>query len=54
MARVLIADDLSPAAVAVLEDRGILVDVRTGLGEGDLCAVVGDYDGMEARSAGVR
>ena len=26
MARVLIADDLSPAAIAVLEDRGILVE----------------------------
>ena len=51
MARVLIADDLSPAAVAVLEDRGILVDVRTGLGEGELCAVVGDYDGLAVRSA---
>jgi D-3-phosphoglycerate dehydrogenase / 2-oxoglutarate reductase len=51
MARVLIADDLSPAAVAVLEDRGILVAVRTGLGEGELCAVVGDYEGLAVRSA---
>jgi D-3-phosphoglycerate dehydrogenase len=51
MARVLIADELSPAAVAVLEDRGILVDVRPGLAEADLAAVIGDYDGLAVRSA---
>ena len=50
MARVLIADELSPAAVAVLEDRGILVDVRTGLAEADP-RVIGDYDGLAVRSA---
>ena len=51
MARVLIADELSPAAVAVLENREILVDVRTGLSEADLLAMVGDYDGLAVRSA---
>ena len=51
MARVLIADELSLAAVAVLEDRDILVDVRTGLAEADLAAVIGDYDGLAVRSA---
>jgi D-3-phosphoglycerate dehydrogenase len=51
MARVLIADELSPAAVAVLEDRGILVDVRTGLSETDLAAIIGAYDGLAVRSA---
>jgi D-3-phosphoglycerate dehydrogenase len=51
MARVLIADELSPAAVAVLEDRGILVDVRPGLAEADLAAVLGGYDGLAVRSA---
>jgi D-3-phosphoglycerate dehydrogenase / 2-oxoglutarate reductase len=51
MARVLIADELSPAAVAVLEERGILVDVRPGLAEADLAGVVGDYDGLAVRSA---
>ena len=34
MARVLIADELEPGAVAVFGDRGIQVDVRTGLGRG--------------------
>jgi D-3-phosphoglycerate dehydrogenase / 2-oxoglutarate reductase len=51
MTRVLIADELSPAAVAVLEDRDILVDVQTGLSEADLAAVIGDYDGLAVRSA---
>jgi D-3-phosphoglycerate dehydrogenase / 2-oxoglutarate reductase len=51
MARVLIADELSPAAIAVLEDRDLLVDVRTGLAEADLAAVIGDYDGLAVRSA---
>ena len=51
MARVLIADELSPAAVAVLESREILVDVRTGLSESDLVAIIGAYDGLAVRSA---
>jgi D-3-phosphoglycerate dehydrogenase len=50
VARVLIADELSPAAVAVLEDRGIVVDVRTGLAEADLAALIGAYDGLAVRS----
>ena len=51
MARVLIADELSPAAVAVLEGRDILVDVRTGMSEADLAGVIGGYDGLAVRSA---
>jgi D-3-phosphoglycerate dehydrogenase len=51
VARVLIADELSPAAIAVLEDRGVLVDVRTGLAEDQLCALIGAYDGLAVRSA---
>ena len=51
MARVLIADELSPAAVGVLESRDILVDVQTGLSEPDLAAMIGPYDGLAVRSA---
>jgi len=51
MARVLIADALSPAAVAVFEDRGVLADVRTGLSEAELCAAIEGYDGLAVRSA---
>jgi len=51
VARVLIADELSPAAVFALEDRGIPVDVRTGLSEAELSAMIGAYDGLAVRSA---
>jgi D-3-phosphoglycerate dehydrogenase len=42
MPKVLIADELSPAAVAALEERGVAADVRTGLGEGELVQIIGD------------
>jgi D-3-phosphoglycerate dehydrogenase len=51
MPRVLIADDLSPAAVAVFRDRGIEADVKTGLKPADLAAVIGEYDGLAVRSS---
>ena len=51
MARVLIADALSPAAVATFEQRGVAADVRTGLGESELVTIIADYDGLAVRSA---
>jgi D-3-phosphoglycerate dehydrogenase len=51
MPKVLVADELSPAAVAIFQDRGIEVDVRTGLAKADLLAIIGDYDGLAVRSA---
>jgi D-3-phosphoglycerate dehydrogenase len=51
MTRVLIADDLDPRAIEVFENRGVAVDVRTGLGEDALIACIGDYDGLAVRSA---
>ena len=51
MARVLISDALSAAAVAVFESRGIPVDVKTGLSEDDLIATIPGYDGLAVRSA---
>ncbi|MCC2663133.1 MAG: phosphoglycerate dehydrogenase [Geminicoccaceae bacterium] len=51
MPKVLIADELSPAAVAALEERGVAADVRTGLGEGELVQIIGDYEGLAVRSA---
>jgi D-3-phosphoglycerate dehydrogenase len=51
MPRVLIADDLSPAAAAIFRERGIEADVRTGLDKAGLLAVVADYDGLAVRSA---
>jgi len=49
--KVLIADALSPAAVAVFEERGVEADVRTGLSKDALLATVGGYDGIALRSS---
>src|SRR5580704_14194091 len=48
---VLIADQLSPAAVEIFNNRGIAVDVRPGLSKEDLLKIIGDYDGLAVRSA---
>ncbi|MBN9319425.1 MAG: phosphoglycerate dehydrogenase [Caulobacterales bacterium] len=48
--RVLIADKLSPAAVAIFKDRGVETDTKTGLTKDELIAVIGDYDGIAIRS----
>ncbi len=50
MPKVLIADKLSPTAVDIFRDKGIDVDVRTGLGKDELIAIIGDYDGLAVRS----
>ncbi len=49
--RVLIADKLSPAALAIFKDRGVEAEVRTGLKKDELLAIIGDYDGLAVRSA---
>ncbi len=49
--KVLISDDLSPAAVQIFKDRGVAVDVKVGLKPDDLIAIIGDYDGLAIRSA---
>ncbi|MDH3229870.1 MAG: phosphoglycerate dehydrogenase, partial [Alphaproteobacteria bacterium] len=51
MARVLISDDLSPRAAEIFRERGIDVDVETGLNEDKLAARIGAYDGLAVRSA---
>lgn len=51
MPRVLIADELSPAAVEIFHARGIEADVRVGLSKDELLAVIGDYEGLAVRSA---
>ena len=51
--KVLISDDLSPAAVQILRDRGIEVDFQPALGRDKdaLLAVIASYDGLAIRSA---
>src|SRR5215469_9677107 len=49
MPKVLIADKLSPAAVAIFKERD--VDAKTGLSKEDLLKIVDQYDGIAIRSA---
>jgi D-3-phosphoglycerate dehydrogenase len=51
MPKVLIADKLSPAAVAIFKERGVEADVKTGLTKEELLAIVDQYDGIAIRSA---
>ncbi|MBI1261005.1 MAG: phosphoglycerate dehydrogenase [Rhizobiales bacterium] len=51
MPKVLISDKLSPAAVQIFKDRGIEVDVKTGLDKEELIKIIGAYDGLAIRSA---
>jgi D-3-phosphoglycerate dehydrogenase len=50
MPKVLISDKLSQAAVDIFANRGIEVDVKTGLTPAELRAVIGVYDGLAIRS----
>ena len=49
--KVLISDDLSPAAVQIFKDRGVEVDVKVGLPKEELEKIIGGYDGLAIRSA---
>src|SRR5262245_38809126 len=51
MPKVLISDALSPAAVQIFKDRGVEVDVKTGLSKDELKTIIGRYDGLAVRSA---
>jgi len=51
MPRVLIADELSPAAVDIFRRRGVEADVMVGLPKERLLEVIGNYDGLAVRSA---
>jgi D-3-phosphoglycerate dehydrogenase / 2-oxoglutarate reductase len=51
MPKVLIADSLSPRAVAIFKERGVEVDTKTGLKPDELKAIIGNYDGLAVRSS---
>ena len=51
MPKVLIADQLSPAALAIFRERGVEADVRTGLSKEALLETVAAYDGIAVRSS---
>ena len=50
-ARILIADALNERGAGILKDGGLSIDTRTGLKEDELCAIIGEYDGLIVRSA---
>jgi len=49
--KVLIADDLSPAAIDIFKQRGLEVDVKTGLSKEELIGIIPQYHGLAVRSA---
>ena len=51
MPKVLIADKLSAAAVAVFTTRGIETDIKVGLSKEELIEIIPQYDGLAVRSA---
>ena len=51
MAKVLIADQMSPRAAEIFAERGISVDVEPGLAADALKARIGPYDGPAVRPA---
>ena len=51
MVKILISDSMSPRAAEIFTNRGIEVDIKTGLSKGELIACIGDYDGLAVRSA---
>src|SRR6201986_2270791 len=51
MPKVLIADKLSPAAVAIFKECGVDADVKTGLSKEELLKIADQYDGIAIRSA---
>jgi D-3-phosphoglycerate dehydrogenase len=49
--KILVADPISPRGVETLRRAaGAQVDVKTGLGEDELCRIIGEYDALVVRS----
>jgi D-3-phosphoglycerate dehydrogenase len=51
MPKVLISDELSPAAIDIFKSRGVEVDFKPGLKKPELIEIIGKYDGLAVRSA---
>src|ERR1700760_710233 len=49
--KVLISDSLSTRAVDIFKERGIDVELKTGLKPEELKAIIGNYDGLAIRSS---
>ncbi len=48
--KILVSDPLSEEGIEILKGSGFPVDVKPGLSEDDLCAIIGDYDCLIIRS----
>jgi len=48
--KMLVSDAMSEEGLKILKGSGIPVDVITGLGEDELCGIIGEYDGLIIRS----
>jgi len=48
--KVLVADQLSSAALTIFQERGVEADMKTGLAKDELLKIVADYDGIAIRS----
>ncbi len=51
MPKVLISDKMSPKAAEIFAERGLDVDVKTGMSPDELASCIGEYDGLAVRSA---
>ena len=51
MPKVLISDKMSASAMEVFKNRGVDVDVITGLSKDELIKIIADYDGLAIRSS---
>lgn len=52
--RVLVSDKLAEAGLKILREApGVELEFRPGMGEGELCSVIGEYEGLIIRSATV-
>ena len=51
MPKVLISDSLSPRAADIFRERGLEVDMKTGMSADELISCIGAYDGLAVRSA---
>jgi D-3-phosphoglycerate dehydrogenase len=49
--KILVADDMSSAAVEIMSKAGLKVDVNTGLAPAQLGEIIGNYQGLAVRSA---
>lgn len=49
--KILIADEISERGVSILKNSGHAVDIKTGLKEDELVAIIGGYDALIVRSA---